>query len=47
MTDNKYETCEQCGAALVENLLTGSIYCKICGWSPQKDSEIKEPGYIG
>jgi len=47
MTDERYETCVECGAVLVMNVLTGSIFCKICGWSPKRSSDTENPSYIG
>ena len=44
---DEYEKCIICGGVIVENMITKSIYCKLCGWSPQTESEQERPGYIG
>ena len=43
----EYRRCEECGAVLVENLETGSVYCKMCGWSPEKESKEDKINYVG
>ena len=42
-----YEHCEICGAVLVRNIMTDTTYCKMCGYSPNKESIDENPSYIG
>jgi hypothetical protein len=44
---DEYERCEICNAVLVRNILTDIIYCKLCGWSKNKESIDENPKYIG
>ena len=43
----EYKRCEECGAVLVKDLKTGSVHCIQCGWSPNEESEVERPEYIG
>lgn len=42
------EECEECGAKLIYDRETKKIYCNLCGWSPEEESDLDEtPSYIG
>ena len=44
---DKYKHCPICNAVLVRKVNNDIVFCQLCGWSENKESDNKESSYIG